>query len=97
MVTINKVDYEVKTLSMQDIFKLNQEKKDIKEGDVEGSYKYTFYTLLYILKKFNDSAKGLTVDDLMELIKIDEFEELQKKILDASGMNKYFKQGDSKK
>ena len=97
MVTINGTEYEVKPLSMADIFQLNQEKSKIKKDDIADTYKYTFYTLLYILKKFNDSAKGLTADDLMELIKITEFEEIQKEILDASGMNKYFKQGDIKK
>ena len=96
-IKIGDKEYIIKALSMLDIKKLNIEKKKIKKDDEIASYDYTFYTLLTVVKKWNPEAKNLTVDEFEEMVDVDDFERVQKAIVQIAGLKKYFKPGDSKK
>ena len=96
-VKIGDKEYIIKRLSMLDIKKINLERKNIKENDDMASFDFSFYTLLTVIKKYNPEAKDLTVEAFEDMIDIIEFEEVQKAILQISGLNKYFKPGDSGK
>jgi hypothetical protein len=96
-VKIGNKEYIIKPLSMLDIKKLNIEKKKVKNEDEITVYDYSFYTLLHVIKKFNPEAKDLTVDDFEDMIDVDDFERVQKAIVQISGLKKYFKPGDSGK
>jgi len=76
---------------MLDIKKLNIEKKKIKKDDDIAVYDFSFYTLLAVIKKWNPEAKDLTVDQFEEMIDVDDFERVQKAIVQISGLKKYFK------
>ncbi|MBA7676880.1 hypothetical protein ES703_85125 [subsurface metagenome] len=96
-VKIGDKEYIIKPLSMLDIKKLNIEKKKLKKDDDIATYDYTFYTLLTVIKKWNPEAKDMTVDQFEELVDVDDFERVQKAIVQIAGLKKYFKQGDSGK
>jgi len=96
-VKIGDKEYIIKPLSMLDIKKLNIEKKKVKNEDEIAIYDYTFYTLLTVIKKWNPDEKDMTVDQFEELVDVDDFERVQKAILQIAGLKKYFKQGDSGK
>ena len=96
-VKIGGKEYIVKPLSMLDIKKLNIEKKKLKKEDEIATYDYSFYTLLTVIKKWNPEAKDLTVDEFEELIDVDDFERVQKAIVQIAGLKKYFRPGDSGK
>ena len=96
-VKIGDKKYIIKRLSMLDIRKLNLERKKVKENDDMATYDFSFYTLLSVIKKYNPETKNLTVEEFEDMIDIIEFEEVQKAILQISGLDKYFKPGDSKK
>jgi len=90
-VKIGDKEYIIKPLSMLDIKKLNIEKKKIKKDDDIAVYDFSFYTLLAVIKKWNPEAKDLTVDQFEEMIDVDDFERVQKAIVQISGLKKYFK------
>jgi len=96
-VKIGDKEYIIKPLSMLDIKKLNIEKKKIKKEDDIATYDYSFYTLLHVIKKFNPEVKDLTVDQFEDMIDVDDFERVQKAIIQIAGLKKYFKPGDSGK
>jgi leucyl aminopeptidase (aminopeptidase T) len=96
-VKIGNKEYIIKSLSMLDIKKLNIEKRKVKKEDEVTVYDYSFYTLLHVIKKFNPEAKDLTIDDFEDMIDVDDFERVQKAIVQIAGLKKYFKPGDSKK
>jgi len=96
-VKIGGKEYIIKPLSMLDIKKLNIEKKKLKKEDDIATYDYTFYTLLTVIKKWNPEAKDLTVDEFEELVDVDDFERVQKAIVQIAGLKKYFRPGDSGK
>ena len=96
-VKIGGKEYVIKPLSMLDIKKLNIEKKKLKKEDDIATYDYTFYTLLTVIKKWNPEAKDLTVDEFEELVDVDDFERVQKAIVQIAGLKKYFRPGDSGK
>ena len=96
-VKIGGKEYIIKPLSMLDIKKLNIEKKKLKPEDDIETYDYTFYTLLTVIKKWNPEAKDLTVDEFEELVDVDDFERVQKAIVQIAGLKKYFRPGDSGK
>ena len=96
-VKIGNKEYIIKPLSMLDIKKLNIEKKKLKKEDDIATYDYTFYTLLTVIKKWNPEAKDLTVDEFEELVDVDDFERVQKAIVQIAGLKKYFRQADGKK
>lgn len=96
-VKIGNKEYIIKPLSMLDIKKLNIEKKKLKKEDDIATYDYTFYTLLTVIKKWNPEAKDLTVDEFEELVDVDDFERVQKAIVQIAGLKKYFRPGDSGK
>jgi len=96
-VKIGDKEYIIKRLSMLDIKKLNLERKNIKENDDMANYDFSFYTLLTVIKKYNPETKNITVEEFEDMIDIIEFERVQKAILQISGLNKYFKPGDSGK
>ena len=96
-VKIGGKEYIIKPLSMLDIKKLNIEKKKLKQDDEIATYDYSFYTLLTVIKKWNPEAKDLTVDEFEELIDVDDFERVQKAIVQIAGLKKYFRLGDSGK
>ncbi|MBA7591189.1 hypothetical protein ES708_33341 [subsurface metagenome] len=89
--------YVIKPLSMLDVKKLNIEKRKLKKGDEDEEYDFGFSTLLYVIKKFNDNAKGLTIEDLQEMIDVDDFERVQAEIIELAGMKKFFLSGGIKK
>jgi len=95
-VKIGDKEYIIKPLSMLDIKKLNIEKKKVKNDDEIAVYDYTFYTLLTVIKKWNPETKDLTVDQFEELIDVDDFERVQKAIVQIAGLKKYFKSGGSR-
>lgn len=95
-VKIGDKEYIIKPLSMLDIKKLNIEKKKVKNEDEIEVYDYTFYTLLTVIKKWNPDAKDMTVDDFEEMIDVDDFERVQKAIVQIAGLKKYFKPGGSR-
>ncbi|MBA7716025.1 hypothetical protein ES703_125084 [subsurface metagenome] len=76
--------YVIKPLSMLDVKKLNIEKRKLKKGDEDEEYDFGFSTLLYVIKKFNDNAKGLTIEDLQEMIDVDDFERPSETLIAAS-------------
>jgi len=86
----------IKPLSMLDIKKLNIEKKKVKNEDEIEVYDYTFYTLLTVIKKWNPETKDMTVDQFEEIIDVDDFERVQKAIVQIAGLKKYFKPGGSR-
>jgi len=99
-VKIKGNEYVIKPLSMLDMKKLNIEKRKIKKDDKDAedaTFDFGFYTLLYVIKKFNDNAKGLTIEDLEEMIDVDDYERVQAEIMTLAGMEKFFRLGDSKK
>ena len=96
-VKIGDKEFELRILSMRDIKLLDQEKKKLKEDDDMAKYDYTFYSLLYAIKKFNPEMKDLMLDDFEEMIGVDEFERILEEMLKITGLKKYFKSGDSKK
>ena len=96
-VKIGDKEYIIKPLSMLDIKKLNIEKKKLKKEDDIATYDYSFYTLLTVVKKWNPEAKDLTIDDFEEMIDVDDFERVQKAIVQIAGLKKYFRPGDSGK
>ena len=96
-VKIGDKEYIIKPLSMLDIKKLNIEKKKLKKEDDIATYDYTFYTLLTVIKKWNPETKDLTVDQFEEMVDVDDFERVQKAIVQIAGLKKYFRQGDSGK
>ena len=96
-VKIGGKEYIIKPLSMLDIKKLNIEKKNLKKDDDIAAYDYSFYTLLTVIKKWNPEAKDLTVDEFEEMIDVDDFERVQKAIVQIAGLKKYFRPGDSGK
>ena len=96
-IKIGNREFELKPLSMKDVKLLDQEKKKLKEDDDMAKYDYTFYALLYAIKKFNPEMKDLMLDDFEEMIGVDVFEEILEKMLEITGLKKYFKSGDSKK
>jgi len=96
-VKIGDREYIIKPLSMLDIKKLNIEKKKLKKDDDIAAYDYTFYTLLTVIKKWNPETKDMTVDQFEELVDVDDFERVQKAIVQIAGLKKYFRQGDSGK
>ena len=61
------------------------------------TYDFSFYTLLSVIKKYNPEAKDITIEEFEDMIDIVEFDRVQKAILQISGLNKYFKPGDSGK
>lgn len=85
--------YIIKSLSMLDMKKLNIEKRNIKKDDEDGVFDFGFYTLLHVIKKFNVHAKGLTVEDLQEMIDVDDYERIQTEIMTLAGMEKFFRPG----
>jgi len=95
-VKIGDKEYIIKPLSMLDIKKLNIEKKKVKNEDEIEVYDYTFYTLLTVIKKWNPETKDMTVDQFEELIDVDDFERVQKAIVQIAGLKKYFKPGGSR-
>ena len=96
-VKVGNKEYIIKPLSMLDIKKLNIEKKKLKKEDDIATYDYSFYTLLTVIKKWNPEAKDMTVDEFEETIDVDDFERVQKAIVQISGLKKYFRPGDSGK
>jgi len=96
-VKIGNKEYIIKPLSMLDIKKLNIEKKKLKQDDDIATYDYSFYALLTVIKKWNPEAKDLTVDEFEEMIDVDDFERVQKTIVQIAGLKKYFRLGDSGK
>ena len=96
-VKIGDKKYIIKPLSMLDIKKLNIDKKKIKNEDEIEVYDYTFYTLLTVIKKWNPETKDMTVNDFEEMIDVDDFERVQKAIVQIAGLKKYFKPGGSGK
>lgn len=90
-------EYVIKHLSMLDMKKLNIEKRKIKKDDEDGTFDFGFYTLLYVIKKFNDNAKGLTIEDLQEMIEVDDYERVQTEIMTLAGMEKFFRPADGEK
>jgi len=92
-VTIRGNEYVIKPLSMLDMKKLNIEKRKIKKDDEDGVFDFGFYTLLHVIKKFNDHAKGLTIEDLQEMIDVDDYERVQTEIMTLAGMEKFFRRG----
>lgn len=96
-VKIGDKEYIIKPLSMLDIKKLNIEKKKVKNENEIEVYDYTFYTLLTVIKKWNPDTKDMTVDQFEELIDVDDFERVQKAIVQIAGLKKYFKSGGSGK
>lgn len=96
-VKIGDREYIIKPLSMLDIKKLNIEKKKLKKDDDIAAYDYTFFTLLSVIKKWNPDTKDMTVDQFEELVDVDDFERVQKAIVQIAGLKKYFRSGDSGK
>ena len=96
-VKIGGKEYIIKPLSMLDIKKLNIEKKKLKKEDDIAIYDYSFYTLLTVIKKWNPETKDMTVDEFEEMIDVDDFERVQKAIVQIAGLKKYFRPGDSGK
>ena len=96
-VKIGDKEFELRILSMRDIKLLDQEKKKLKEDDDMAKYDYTFYSLLYAIKKFNPEMKDLMLDDFEEMIGVDEFERILEEMLKITGLKKYFKSADGKK
>ena len=96
-VKIGDKEYIIKPLSMLDIKKLNIEKKNLKKDDDIATYDYSFYTLLTVIKKWNPEAKDITIDQFEEMIDVDDFERVQKEIVQIAGLKKYFRPGDSGK
>ena len=96
-VKIGDKEYIIKPLSMLDIKKLNIEKKNLKKDDDIATYDYSFYTLLTVIKKWNPEAKDITIDQFEEMIDVDDFERVQKAIVQIAGLKKYFRPGDSGK
>jgi len=96
-VKIGNKEYIIKPLSMLDIKKLNIEKKKLKKEDEIATYDYSFYTLLTVIKKWNPETKDMTVDEFEEMIDVDDFERVQKTIVQIAGLKKYFRPGDSGK
>ena len=96
-VKIGNKEYIIKSLSMYDIKKLDIEKEKIKKDDDLGAYDYTFFTLLAVVKKWNPETKDMTVDEFEEMIDVDDFERVQKAIVQIAGLKKYFRPGDSGK
>jgi len=96
-VKIKGNEYVIKPLSMLDMKKLNIEKRKIKKDDEDGVFDFGFYTLLYVIKKFNDNAKGLTTEDLQEMIDVDDYERVQTEIMTLAGMEKFFRPADGKR
>jgi len=96
-VKIGDKEYIIKPLSMLDIKKLNIEKKKLKKDDDIAAYDYTFFTLLSVIKKWNPDTKDMTVDQFEELVDVDDFERVQKAIVQIAGLKKYFRSGDSGK
>ena len=92
-VKIGNKEYIIKSLSMFDIKKLNIEKKKIKKDDEIGSYDYTFFTLLAVVKKWNPETKDMTIDEFEEMVDVDQFERVQAAIIQLAGLKKYFKPG----
>jgi len=91
-VKIKGNEYVIKPLSMLDMKKLNIEKRKIKD-DEDGIFDFGFHTLLHVIKKFNDHAKGLTIEDLQEMIDVDDYERIQTEIMTLAGMEKFFRPG----
>ena len=60
------------------------------------NYDRTSFILSEVINVFNPEAK-LTIETWDKLVKINEFEEIQKMIMDDSGLTKYFKVGVGKK
>jgi len=76
-VKIGKKEYELESLSSLDLKKVEKEKEDKKLTD----YDYSYYVILYAVKKFNGDVK-LTLDEFMEEFPIKDinkkFEEIGK-------------------
>ncbi len=92
-IKIKGSEYVIKPLSMLDMKKLNIEKRKIKKDDEDGTFDFGFFTLLHVIKKFNDHAKGLTIEDLQEMIDVDDYERVQTEIMTLAGMEKFFRPG----
>jgi len=60
------------------------------------NYDRTSFILSEVINVFNPEAK-LTIKTFDKLVKIRDFEETQKSIMDISGLTKYFKVGVGKK
>jgi len=96
-VKIGDKSYIIKPLSMLDVKKLNIERKKLEKGDEIASYDFNFLVLLTVIKKWNPETKDLTVDNFEEMIGLDEFDRIQKAILQITNLKKYFTTGASGK
>lgn len=96
-VKIGKEEYKLYLLNMDEcktlLRKLDSEKT---KKLIKDNYDRTSFILAEAINKCNPEAK-LTIESWDKIVTVDIFEELQAKILDLTGLGKYFKLGVGKK
>ena len=96
-VKIGKEEYKLYLLNMEEIKtilrKLDSEKT---KKLIKDNYDRTSFILSEAINKCNPEAK-LTIESWDKMVTIDIFEDIQDKIMDTTGMKKYFKVGVGKK
>ena len=96
-VKIGKEEYNLYLLNMEEIKtilrKLDSEKT---KKLIKDNYDRTSFILSEAINKCNPKAK-LTIESWDKMVTIDIFEDIQDKIMDITGMKKYFKVGVGKK
>lgn len=91
-VKIGDKEYIINHLKLGVIKKIMRDKKEKKLDDLD----FNSYILAEVINKFNPDAK-MTIEKFDELVDIVDFENIQKEIMDNSGLTKYFKAGIGKK
>jgi len=91
-VKIGDKEYVIKYLKLGEAKNIMKAKKEKKLDDLD----YNSYILAEAINKSNSDAK-MTIEKFDNLMDIVEFGEIQKKILEYSGLDKYFKVGIGKK
>ena len=91
-VKINNIEYEIGSLKLKDVKDIQRQKDKLKLDDFD----YNSYALWYVINKHNPD-KLSTWKDFDDAIDIGDFADIQQKIMEGSGLDKYFNTGIGKK
>ena len=97
IIKIGKKEYNIYLLNMDEIKGILRKLDDEKVKKlIKDNYDRTSFILAEAINKCNPKA-NLTIELWDKMITIDIFEKVQDKIMDLTGMRKYFKVGVGKK